>query len=89
MCFFSFNSSICHALLLNYSVWIQIRIRIRIFFRIRIRKKVRILSDSASDPQHWHRYRNVGTGIISTYFFDTGLPVLFLVYLLKKALRIA
>jgi hypothetical protein len=31
MCFFSFNSSICHALLLNYSVWI----RIRIFFRIR------------------------------------------------------
>jgi hypothetical protein len=42
MCFFSFYSSICHALLLNYSVWIQIRIRIRIpiFFWIRIRQKV-------------------------------------------------
>jgi hypothetical protein len=40
MCFFSFNSSICHAVpvLLNYSVWI--RRRIRIFFRIRIRQKV-------------------------------------------------
>jgi hypothetical protein len=32
MWFFSFNSSICHALLLNYSVWIGIRIQIRIFF---------------------------------------------------------
>jgi hypothetical protein len=40
MCVFSFNSSICHAQLLNYSVWIRIRIRIRIFFRIRIRQKV-------------------------------------------------
>jgi hypothetical protein len=40
MCVFSFNSSICHALLLNYSVWIRTRIRIRIFFRIRIRQKV-------------------------------------------------
>jgi hypothetical protein len=37
MCFFSFNYSICHALLLNYSVWIRIRIRIRIFIWIQIR----------------------------------------------------
>jgi hypothetical protein len=41
MCFFLFNSSICHALLLNYSVWILIRIRIRIFYRIRIRIQIR------------------------------------------------
>jgi hypothetical protein len=50
--FFSFNCSICHALLLNYSVWIQIRIRIQIFFGFGFGsgKKFRILSDS--DPQH-------------------------------------
>jgi hypothetical protein len=46
MCFFSINSGIWHALLLNYSVWIRIRIWIKIFIWIRM-----ILSDS--DPQHW------------------------------------
>jgi hypothetical protein len=57
MCVFSFNSSDCHAVLLNCSVWIRIRIRIRffsesdsdsdpaksfVFFRIRIRNTLKI-----------------------------------------------
>jgi hypothetical protein len=55
MCFFSFNSSICHALLLNNNVWIQIRIRIQIFFGFGFGsgKKFWIISDS--DPQHWQK----------------------------------
>jgi hypothetical protein len=60
---FSFNSSICHALLLNYSVWIRIRIRIRIRifffgfgsgkkFRIRIRIRIR---NTGGKLSFWHR----------------------------------
>jgi hypothetical protein len=55
MCVFSFNSSMCHVLLLNYSVWIRIRIRNRIFFGFGSGKKFGILSDS--DPQHCFCYR--------------------------------
>jgi hypothetical protein len=58
MCFFSFtgNSSMCHVLPLNYSVWIQIRIFL--IFGFGSGKKFRILSDS--DPQHWLTNSDMG-----------------------------